>query len=45
MLINEAAVKELGITKEKALGIQVEETAYYEQNGEMVAVTTSPSGA
>lgn len=41
MLINEAAVKELGITKEKALGIQVEETAYYEQNGEMVAVTTS----
>jgi putative ABC transport system permease protein len=38
MLINEAAVRELGIAKEKVPGIQLEVTTYYEQNGQMVAV-------
>ena len=38
MLINEAAVRELGIGKEKAPGLQLEVTTYYEQNGQLVAV-------
>ena len=40
IILNEAAVKELGITPEKALGLQAEDIAYYERNGEMVPVKT-----
>lgn len=40
ILLNETAVKELGTTPEKALGLQVEDIIYFEKNGKLVAVVT-----
>jgi putative ABC transport system permease protein len=40
ILINESAVRELGITNEKAVGLTTDEITFYERNGEMMAVQT-----
>ena len=40
VILNHAAIKELGITPEKALSLEADEVSYYEENGKMIAVTT-----
>ena len=40
VILNEAAIRELGITPEKALSLQADEISYYEENGKMIAITT-----
>ncbi|MBA4055007.1 MAG: hypothetical protein C0490_09870, partial [Marivirga sp.] len=41
IIINEKAVADLGVTTEKALGLQAEVITYYEIEGKMVAVPTT----
>ncbi len=40
IILNEAAVKELGVTPGRAIGLSAEEISYFEKNGEMVPVLT-----
>jgi putative ABC transport system permease protein len=40
VILNEAAIKELGISPEKALSLEADEVSYFEEQGKMIAVTT-----
>jgi len=40
IILNERAVRDMGIAPANAIGLSAEEVAFYEQHGKMVAVTT-----
>jgi len=41
IVINESAVKDLGLAPEKVLGLEAQHTSYHEQDGQMVPYTTT----